>query len=153
MKENRLRMTDSLALLVFAVFALCIWMVLLAGAGVYQELVRSGEENYARHTALRYLTMRVHQAQTVEIGDFGGCETLFLEETLGEETYITRVYCYDGQLRELYAESGARLVPADGEPVLKAERLSVSLEGNLLTIGINGDELALYLPAERQVVP
>ena len=47
MKEKRSKLTDLLALTVFAVFALCVLLVLLSGAKVYRGLVQRGEENFA----------------------------------------------------------------------------------------------------------
>lgn len=153
MKENRSRITDVLALLTLTVFALCVLLVLLTGAEAYRDLVDNGEETYARRTALQYLTTRVRQAETVETDVFEGCEALILGQTIAGETYTTRIYCFDGWLRELYAVPGAVLPPEAGEAILETETLELKLEGNLLTVKLDGDELYLYLPAETGVVP
>lgn len=146
MKENSSQMTQVLALLTLTVFALCLLLVLLSGASCYRNLVDRGEESYGRRTAVQYLTTRVRQAQRVEIGDFEGCESLILEETVEDECYTTRVYCYEGWLRELYTVPGAKLPPNAGTAVLEAENLELSREGSLLRIGLNGEELLLHLP-------
>lgn len=146
MKENSSQMTQVLALLTLTVFALCLLLVLLSGASCYRNLVDRGEESYGRRTAVQYLTTRVRQAQRVEIGDFEGCEALILEETVEDECYTTRVYCYEGWLRELYTVPGAKLPPNAGTAVLEAENLELSREGSLLRIGLNGEELLLQLP-------
>jgi hypothetical protein len=146
MKENPSRMTQVLALLTLTVFALCLLLVLLSGASCYRNLVDRGEESYGRRTAVQYLTTRVRQAQRVEIGDFEGCESLILEETVEDEYYTTKVYCYEGWLRELYTVPGAKLPPNAGTAVLEAENMELSREGSLLRIGLNGEELLLQLP-------
>ena len=102
MKEKRSKLTDLLALTVFAVFALCVLLVLLSGAKVYRGLVQRGEENFAARTAARYVTMRVRQARTVTVGDFEGCEALVIPENVDGATYLTRLYVYDGHIRELH---------------------------------------------------
>ena len=153
MKEKHHALTNLAALLVLAVFAICILLVLLTGADLYQGLVEDGEEAYLRRTALQYLTTRVRQAETVTIGDLEGCESLVLEETIEGETYTTWVYCYEGWLRELYAVPGAVLPPGAGETVLEAERFSLKQEENLLTVTFEGEELLLHLPVGRPVGP
>lgn len=153
MKERNSPITEVLALLNLTVFALCVLLVLLAGARIYRNLVDRGQEVYEQRTALQYLTTRVHQAQTVEIGDLEGCEALILKETLEGETYTTYVYCYDGWLRELYAVAGAKLPPQAGEALLKGENLELKQEGSLLTVTFAGKELLLHLPTERTVGP
>lgn len=152
MKENR-RITDVLALLCLTVFALCVLLVLLSGASVYRKLADSGEEAYTRRTALQYLTTRVRQAETVQTGTLEGCEALILEETVDGETYTTWVYCYEGWLRELYAVPGADLPPKAGEAIVEAEDFCVKQVESLLTVTLDTQQLLLYLPTERAVVP
>lgn len=153
MKENTSRITDVLALLTLTVFALCVLLVLLTGAEAYREVVDRGEASYDRRTALQYLTTRVRQAETAELGDFEGCETLILGQTIDEEVYTTRIYCHDGWLRELYAVPGAKLPLEAGEAILKAEDFALKQEGSLLTVTLDTEELLLYLPSERSVAP
>lgn len=153
MKEKSTKITDVLALLTLAVFALCLLTVLLGGANVYRDLVDSGRENHSRRTALRYLTTRVHQAEVLQTGDFQGCDALILEENLDGEIYLTRIYCYDGWLRELYAVPGAELSAAEGQPLLEAADFACLLEGDLLTLQLGQDRLVLYLPQNREVLP
>lgn len=145
MKEKRTKITDLLALTVFAVFALCVLLVLLSGARVYRGLVTRGEESFETRTAARYVTMRVRQAESVKIADFEGCEALVIPEEIDGKTYLTHVYVYEGYLRELYSAAGAALTPADGEKVLPADTLALTLEGKLLTVCVDTQRLYLEL--------
>ena len=149
MKEKRSKLTDLLALTVFAVFALCVLLVLLSGAKVYRGLVQRGEENFAARTAARYVTMRVRQARTVTVGDFEGCEALVIPENVDGATYLTRLYVYDGHIRELYCAENAALSPADGEKILPADSLRFDLEGRLLTMTVDGQALYLDLSGKE----
>ena len=89
---------------------------------------------------MEFLETRLRQADSaggVWLGAFDGTEsregdTLFLRETLEGEEYLTRVYCWDGQLRELFtpADSGGR--PAAGAVLLRAVALRLSGAGGLL---------------------
>ena len=145
MKEKRMEMTQVLALLTLTVFALCLLLVLLNGAGVYRNLVDRSEENYDRRTALHYLTTRVRQADAVQIGVLQDCEALILVEQVQEETFLTWIYCWDGWLWELYAIPGGSFSPEDGQRVLEAESLSCSLDGSLLTLELDQQPLLLHL--------
>ena len=148
MKNNSSSTGQVLALLCLTVFALCLLLVLLSGASCYRGLVERGEESYGRRTALQYLTTRIRQAEGVEVGDFEGCPALILEETVENETYTTKVYCYEGWLRELYTVPGAKLPPKAGTAILEAEELSLARDGDLLKVTLDAQELLVYLPGE-----
>ena len=148
MKQKSFRITQVMALLCLTVFALCLLLVLLSGASCYRALVERSEASYARRTALQYLTTRVRQAERVHIGELEGCEALILEEELDGECYTTRVYCYEGWLRELYTVPGAELPARAGTPILETGELSLRQEGSLLTVTLGAEQIFLHLPRE-----
>lgn len=145
MEHKTSRTTGLLALLVFLLFALCLLLVLLTGAGVYRGLVRRGEERYAARTMVQYIATRVRQAGDVAVEEFGGCKALVFPETIGGETYLTRVYCYEGWLMELFSADGADLSPEDGERLLEGETVHFHLEEKLLTVRAGEQTLYLHL--------
>ena len=165
MKERAYKISDLLSLTVLTVFVLCALLVLLLGGRVYRNLAEAGEETdmeqldqvleetYRSRTACQYLTTRVQQAGEVSISDFGGSDALVIREEVGSRVYVTRIYCYDGWLRELYCAENADLQPVDGEKVLEAESLSLSLEDGLLHAKIDGSGLILQLRSGREVLP
>lgn len=153
MKEKSSKITDFLALTVFALFAVCVLLVLLTGAKVYRNLVRSGTAHYETRTSAQYIATRVRQAERVTVEDFGGCEALVTWEEIEGETYRTRVYCYDGYIRELFCAEHAALSPEDGEKILEAEHLSFSLQSNVLTVRMDSGEWKLYLRSGEEIGP
>lgn len=160
-EQENSKITGLMALLVFAVFAVCVLGVLLTGAGVYKRLVGSGAEDYSRRTAAQYVTTRVRQADragSVGLEDFGGQDALVLREKIGGSMYLTRVYCFDGWIRELFTTESGDFSPEDGEKVLEAEGLSFAMEGSSLLAQITlpdgtVQELTLYLRSEGEVLP
>ena len=137
MKEQKFqRLTGLMALLVFAVLAFCVMLVLLSGADVYQRLTEEGESQYQRRTAAQYITTRVRQAESVRVEDFGGEEALVFPETVNGRVYLTRVYCYDGYLRELFTAESGTFQPQDGEKLMEAADLEASLSGSALSVRI-----------------
>lgn len=130
---------DALAaLLLFGVFAVCVLAVLLSGADAYQRLTGRDQNAFDRRTAVQYLATRVRQADAaggVALEEFGGVRSLVLD---AQSTYPTWLYCYDGQLMELYCYVEDRPGPEDGLPLLELEGLDVSLSDGLLTLEVTG---------------
>ena len=135
------------ALLLFGVFAVCVLGVLLTGARAYGRLTQRDREAYDRRTALQYVATRVRQADSLEgigVEEFLGTSALVLQE--GD--YVTRVYCYEGWLMELYVSREDPLGPADGERIMELEGLELSLEDGLLSVTAThktGEENSLLL--------
>lgn len=153
MKEKAYKITDLLSLTVLAVFALCALLVLLLGGRVYRNLTETAAESYCSRTACQYLSTRVQQAGEVSVADFGGSHALVIREEIGGRVYLTRIYCHDGWLRELYCAESNQLQPADGEKILEAESLTLLLEEGVLRAEIDGSSLILQLRSGREVSP
>lgn len=153
MKERAYKITDLLSLTVLTVFALCALAVLLLGGRVYRNLAETAGESYRSRTACQYLTTRVQQAGELSVSEFGGSDALLIREEVGSRVYLTRIYCHEGWLRELYCAENADLQPADGEKILEAEKLTLLLEDGLLNAQIDGNSLILQLRSGREVSP
>jgi hypothetical protein len=126
------------ALLVLAVFALTILGVLLGGAGVYQRLTQRVAASADSRSAAQYLATKVRQAPLpgqIQVLPFGEGLALQIPET-ENGAFVTRIYCHDGWLMELFCAEGSDLLPQDGEKVLPMERLTPSLEAGLLKLSI-----------------
>lgn len=124
-----------LALLLCAVFFLLAVGLALLSAGAYRSTAAAAEENDARRTALSFLVNQVRRSDTqngVSVDSFGDGDALLLSETVDGAVYETELYCFGGQLRELYAAAGSGLGPADGLALLPLQTLTVSSPGNAL---------------------
>ena len=147
------KLSGLMTLAVFTVFALCVLAVLLTGARAYEKITNRSAEQYSARTAASYAATRIRQAQTVALEDFGGCPALRLTETAEGQTYVTRVYWYEGWIRELYSTPSAPVSPEDGEKVIQAEGLELSLEGELLTVRVDSREVILHIPRWKEGTP
>lgn len=149
MKQEKKERTISAlcAPVLLLVLAAGILTVLLGSAAVYQRLNSRGQESGDRRTAALYLTNRVRQASgPVDVMPFGQSDALVIRES----GYITRIYCFDGWLRELYTPAEGDFSPEDGEKVLPLAALALSAEDDLLHISMtdargNRDTLELFL--------
>ena len=148
-------------LLLFGVFAVCTVLVLLTGANAYRGLTQRDQSAYSRRTAAQYLTTRVRQADRVgqvTVGQFGGVDALLLTEEIDGIPFVTRVYYYDGAIRELFSFADETFEPEDGEEILPAQGLALELEGSWLTASIvnedgTAQELTLYLRSGEGELP
>ena len=141
-RNGKFSMEGVLALVVFGIFALCVLGTLLQGVQVYRNLTARGDSSYQERTAAQYLITRVRQADqtgAVSVGTFGMVETLELSEIIDGTEYITRVYCFDGYIRELFSAAAYDFQPFDGECILPAQELDFTLENDLLTAEITDE--------------
>lgn len=142
MKETRKSQSTSLgALLVFGIFGVSVLLVLLQFAGSYRQLTERGQQQYHSRTCSAYLISKVRQApEGVSVEAFEGVTALVIPETVSGETYVTRIYCYEGWLMELFSLKDGDLSPEDGEKLLPAARLQLMWEGELLTAVVTTEQ-------------
>lgn len=111
----------------------------LLESGVYRRTGADAAACSTRRTALSYLTNQVRRADEqgrVAIGGLEGVDALYLYE----DGYVTCLYCFDGALRELYAEPDSGLTAADGVALLELSSLSIHEdEGRLLFSVTDGE--------------
>ncbi len=152
---TRSHMGNVFALLLLCVFAVGILSVLVTGAGVYRRLVERDEASYEKRTAERYVSVKVQKAtdpESISIEDFGGVSALAFTEEIDGVAYWTRIYCYEGYLRELFCAVESDLTPADGEKILPMKAFFGEKTGNLLRLrlfDVRGGEAELMLALRR----
>lgn len=132
--RSQAHITTLAALSLLAVFAVTILLVLLKGASIYRRMTDRDQETWQARAAYQYVATRLRQEarlDAVTVEDFAGVSAL----TLGVgEAYLTRLYCYDGSLRELYAPAELTLSPGDGEPLLALKSMEPALSDGLLQV-------------------
>lgn len=143
------------AMLVLAVFAVGILGVLLGGAGIYQRLVSKTDAAYDSRTCAQYLTSKVRQAPgEVRLASFGNGMSLVIEQVYGEKEYITRVYCHEGWLMELFCAADGSFAPEDGEKILPVEDLKLAIHRGLLIADVYTAQDHVHLKLDlREVTP
>ena len=148
-------MDGLLMLLLFGVFAVCVLIVLLTGARAYRGLTDRDRAAFDRRTCAQYIATKVRQgdaAGAVSVEPFGEATALRLADS--EAGCVTRLYCHDGWLMELYTFADARLEPQDGERIMPLEGLSFEEKGGFLTAELQmgegvTDTLCLSLRSEE----
>ena len=139
MKDNKKerKLSTIAALLLFAVFATGVLAVLLSGANIYRSLVQRDEAVYDSRTCSQYLLSKlrqIHEPGAVSVAKFGQTEALMITQVVESESYVTRIYCHNGWLMELFSVADGEFSPEDGEKILPASKLQVSRQGGLITV-------------------
>lgn len=119
----------------FLVFTVSVLMLTGTGAKVYERIVDHMETNYNSRTAYTYIFNKIHRADkngSVRIGSLSGQDAVLLFEEIDNVAYCTYLYCYDGQLMELFTRYGQSMDPKYGTPILEVEKFSVTQETDTL---------------------
>ncbi len=142
---------NILPLLLFAVLATSVLIVLLTGARIYGNLSVRRDSSYLERTAVQYVSVKVKQTSrldsSVSVEDFHGYDAITLRESIDGVEYLTRIYCHDGYLKELFSDAENEMLPDDGEKLLKSDALFAKKENGLLTVTlqIDGKEIAFTI--------
>lgn len=111
------------ALALFCAFAASVLLVLIIGAGVYKNTVKSIEDRFIERTCLSYVSSKVHHYDAfggVYLQEFGDKQALALVETHDGDDFVTLIYTYEGNVMELFMEKGTlQLAPEDGEVIIE----------------------------------
>ena len=141
--ESRFQAEKLLPLVLFAILAVCAVLVLLAGAGVYKRLTERSGEAFHNRTVPLYIATKVRQADcagAVSVENRNGTEILCLGEEINGTAYVTRIYCHEGVVRELFSAEEVAFDPAAGEMIAEASEVGFSLEDGCLTVRITGGD-------------
>lgn len=149
--EVKYNMGGAFVLLLFAIFAGSILMVLLFGASSYEKIVSSGQASYDDRTGVQYIAAKIRhsdEADSVDVGSFSSrtdpevdeINTLYLKMEAEENVYYTKIYYYDGYIREILCSENGGLKPEDGNEILAARGLRFKMQGNLIQIQVENED-------------
>ena len=142
MKKHGYHLEGLMALLLFGVFAVCLLIVLLTGADSYQGLTQRDRVSDNRRVCAQYLATRVRQspaATAPAASDWRG-DALLLSQSIDGQEYVTWIYVNGGYLMELFSAPDSGMAPEDGEKLMAAQALSVSLTDGLLELSVTPEQ-------------
>lgn len=127
-------------LCIFLAFAMSLSGLLIVGAKTYRSINENTQDNYQLRTSLLYVSNKIkafNENGMIYQGNFNGTDALFLEEKLDGVSYTTKIYAYEGELYELFAEADNDLDAVSGTKITDAAALEVTeVEKNLLKITV-----------------
>ena len=112
---------------------LCSFMIgslvlINVGVHVYKNIVEHNVENFRLRASLSYVATKVRQYDVkdgVSVEEHEGVPVLVLRETKESGTYRTMIYCYDGNLMELFQEESMEFQLKDGLEVMPISQFDV----------------------------
>jgi len=119
---------DALFLLaLFGVFLVCALFIVLFGAKIYKNTVKSSEDSFFERTCCTYITEKIRQNDNTNgvniISDNGDCR-IMLTKSIDEADYTTYLYCDNGHLKEYTASANNDFNPSLGTEILEISSLS-----------------------------
>lgn len=120
------------------------------GVHVYKNIVENNAQNFRLRASLSYVATKVRQydmADTISVREEDGVPMLVFQEELEGSKYLTRIYCYDGNMMELFQEEGLEHDLKDGFEIMELDNLQIQKQGNqiLLTAMDDGEKESLTL--------
>lgn len=146
-KAKRGHMELIFPVVLFLVFTLTALFIILYAAKTYQNIVETSNHEYERTTSLAYLTRKVQASDdngAISVASFHDNSSLFLSQEIEGVKYVTIIYAYNGNLREVFCpkDSVNSISPDSGTILFPADEFVPSFNGNLLnlTIFAKGEE-------------
>ena len=142
--------------LLLGIFAVFSTVMVLMGAKAYKGVVDGSATNNSIRVASSYIRTMLRsddESGVLRIEEAAGIPTITLENDWGD-IYVTRIYLYEGKLREWFAMAEIPFVPNNGESVCDLDSLQAELSDGLLkiTLSENGTEMNIFY-ATRSAAP
>ena len=154
--HNPRTIQNVFVLLLLSLFACLSTFLVTMGAQAYRSAVERADEN----NATRIMTAVVRSAVWAEDGgevrvenfDALGIKTLTIVDTIDDEVFYKRIYCYDGKLYECFQGSTQDFDPEYGEDLCELKGFEPSIDGKMLTVKLTApndavSEIHTYLRA------
>ena len=121
------------------IFALFGTAMVLLGVQAYRRTAAAGGVHHVSRITSSYLRSMVRggdAADGLRLEEWEGTPVIRLAGYYDGEEYATRLYVWEGYLRESFTWAGEPFEPASGDEVCEAEAMEASLEGELLHVRV-----------------
>ena len=129
--------------LLLGVFALSATMMVLMGVRFYRAQVQHADavgEYRILSSYLRSMTRTMDESGKAGTDHQDGIDMLTFQETYDGWEYLTRIYVWDGKLREWFSDASYPFDPAQGEEICDAKDMQVQMENGLLRVRVTGTD-------------
>lgn len=136
---------DALFLLaLFGVFLISALFIVLFGAKIYKNTVKSSDDSFLERTCYTYITEKLRQndnSDGIEILSSDSGSIIRLIRTANEKQYATYLYCDEGYLKEYTTSADKDLVNEAGTKIIALNKLkAVECSENLYYFTLSSDE-------------
>ena len=131
------------------------FILVAAGYGSFKRMNEFQEECLNARVAMNYVSMQIRRSDvkdSVRIDDSPSGARLVLSEDIEGEIYETRIYLYDGYLRESFVSAESPFDEEYGLEVIPLDSFVIKRESNLIGIelssGANKRNMKLMLVSD-----
>ena len=131
--------------LLLGIFAVLSTLMVLFCVQVYKGSVdRLAEHNTARIAPayVRSMLRAGDKTGGVTVEDEAGVTAVVLHDDFDDESYLTRIYCYEGTLREWFSDADREFVPDEGEAVCACDGMDAEIVNGLLKVKLQEGDTA-----------
>ncbi|MDO4187867.1 MAG: DUF4860 domain-containing protein [Lachnospiraceae bacterium] len=134
---------DALFLLaLFGVFLISALFIVLFGAKIYKNTVKSSDESFIQRTCYTYISEKIRQndnSNGVKIDTSGANSIITLSKTVNNKDYLTYLYCDEGFLKEYTTTAGNPLNKQSGNKIIELDKMQATeCNKNLYKFSLEG---------------
>jgi len=138
---------DALFLLaLFGVFLISALFIVLFGAKIYKNTVKSSEDSFLERTCYTYITEKIRQNDNengIYIDSSSDDTIIELTKTVNDKKYITYLYCDEGFLKEFTTSSEYELKKSSGTKIVELNSIkAVQCSNNLYHFTLTGKDIS-----------
>lgn len=140
--KNSHAISGVFVFLLLGIFAVFSTIMVLLGTKAYRAAVSRSEEHNTRRIASSYIRSMLRaddEENALSVEEIDGIQAITMLNVYEDESYVTRIYVYDGMLREWFTEADAEFQPEFGETVCPADSMEAEMDGKTLTVRIQAD--------------
>ena len=130
--------------LLLGIFAVFSTVMVLLGAKAYKATAERAADHNASRIASAYMRSMVRADDSLDslsVEDLDGLPAVTMRYEYDGVEYLTRIYVYEGMIRELFTDAETEFEPDYGEVVCAVDEMKASLSGHLLRVQMRyGDE-------------
>ena len=151
MGKNNHAISGVFVFLLLGIFAIFSTIMVVMGAKAYRGMVEKADVHNSIRVASSYIRTMLRsndEAGVLRVEDVDGVQTTTMENDYGD-IYVTRIYLYNGKLREWFALADIPFEPANGETVCSLDTMQAELKDGLLHVVVSehGTEMEIdYAP-------
>lgn len=129
------------------IFAIFSTIMVVMSAKAYRGMVDEAALHNSIRVASSYIRTMLRaddESGVLRVEDVNGVQTITMENDWGD-IYVTRIYVYEGKLREWFALAEIPFQPENGESVCDLDSMYVEMQDGILkvTVSENGTEMEI----------
>ncbi|MEG2054462.1 MAG: DUF4860 domain-containing protein [Oscillospiraceae bacterium] len=132
--KSKGHMVDVLfTLALFCVFTASALIVVLIGTNVYKTTVSNMQSSFSERTAMAYVAQKVRQndvENALSVGSVEDQRALVIKEKTDNGVFLTYIYCYNGELCELFTTEDFKPTLESGQPLVPLKDFYVYQNAN-----------------------